>query len=62
MKFREYGEVEPITISSETESGLDKKIQEIGEVRDIIDLQFSTAYNHTTLDFLYSALLLVRKE
>lgn len=62
MKFREYGEVEPITISSETHYGLDEIIEKIGLKRDIIDLQFSTAFDHEKKVFLFSALLLVKKE
>ena len=62
MKFREYGEVEPITISSETHIGLDEMIEKIGLERDIIDLQFSTAFNHSEQVFMFSALLLVKKE
>jgi len=62
MKFREYGEVEPITISSGNHEGLDKKIEKIGQERDIIDLQFSTAFNHSKQVFMFSALLLVKKE
>lgn len=61
MKFREYGEVKPITISSNSEEGLDKKIAEIGEKQDIIDLQFACAYDNIFKEFTYSALLLVKE-
>ena len=62
MKFREYGEVKPLTITAETEQDLDKKIEETGEKSDIIDLQFATCYDSDKFTMYYSALLLVRKE
>ena len=62
MKFREYGEVEPMTISEMAEKLLDERIEKIGRERDIIDLQFATSYIPTENIILYSALLLVKKE
>ena len=62
MKFREYGEVEPMTVSEVTERLLDERIEQIGRERDIIDLQFATSYIPTENIILYSALLLVKKE
>ena len=62
MKFREYGEVEPMTVSEVTEKLLDERIEQIGAVRDIIDLQFSSVYVPDENIVVYSALLLVRKE
>lgn len=62
MKFREYGEVMPLTITEESEEQLDSKIEEIGKKSDIIDLQFATCYDSDKYQMYYSALLLVRKE
>ena len=45
MKFREYGEVKPLTIVAASSEELDKQIDFIGQKKDIIDLQFSTAYD-----------------
>lgn len=62
MKFREYGEVEPITITADSNKQLDKLIEKIGKKNDIIDLQFATSYDVDRYELVYSALLLVRKE
>lgn len=62
MKFREYGEVKPITISADSEIGLDREIEEIGKSDDIIDLQFATSYDKDRMIIVYSALLLVKVE
>lgn len=62
MKFREYGEVKPITISAESKNGLDIEIEKIGRLYDIIDLQFATSYDRGRTVIVYSALLLVKVE
>ena len=62
MKFREYGEVKPLTITSDSKQDLDMQIEEIGRKSDIIDLQFATCYDSDKYQMYYSALLLVRKE
>lgn len=62
MKFREYGEVKPITISTDSKIGLDKEIEKIGRLDDIIDLQFATSYDKDRMVIVYSALLLVKVE
>ena len=59
MKFREYGEVVPLTVTASTPRGLDMAIESIGQKRDVIDLQFSTTTKGDS-DVEYSALLLVR--
>jgi len=61
MKFREYGEVTPKTLTAETPQLLDQKIEQVGKAFDIIDLQFSTT-GHNTLNMVqFSALLLIRE-
>lgn len=62
MKFREYGEVKPITISTYSETELDWQIEKIGKSSDIIDLQFATSYDKDSMSIVYSALLLVKME
>ena len=62
MKFREYGEVKPITITATTKEGLDGQIEKIGKENDIIDLQFATSFDTTRWIIVYSALLLVKVE
>lgn len=62
MKFREYGEVKPVTISAESKIGLDIEIEKIGRLDDIIDLQFATSYDKKRMVVVYSALLLVKVE
>lgn len=57
MKFREYGNVFPKTISASNEAELDKKIEELGAMYNIIDLQFSTSQ-----DLGFSALLLIKEK
>lgn len=57
MKFREYGNVFPKTISASNEEELDKKIEELGAMYNIIDLQFSTSQ-----DLGFSALLLIKEK
>lgn len=57
MKFRDYGEVEPVIVAAKSPHGLCGKIDALGKKRDLIDLQYST----TTLDdggVEYSALAL----
>lgn len=61
MKFREYGEVKPMTITRYTPKGLDVAIEIIGSRYDIIDLQFSTAVRPIDGQVEYAALALVRK-
>lgn len=62
MKFREYDNVKPLTVSAPGPEALDKEIKKVAQTHDIIDLQFATntlggAITHYTL---YSALMLVR--
>lgn len=61
MKFREYGEVKPMTITVDDGSELDNKIEEIGSTHDIIDLQFAMATDGEGYVW-YSALLLVKEK
>ena len=61
MKFREYGEVQPMTIVRLTARGLDEAIEIVGKRYDIIDLQFSTAIRPIDGRTEYAALALVRK-
>lgn len=59
MNFREYGEVKPVTLVSDTPKGLDDAIEALGRKSDIIDLQFaSRTVKNATPE--YSALALVR--
>lgn len=60
MKFREYGDVEPLILVSGMATMLAAKIQEVGNEREIIDLQYSTTTLKTGA-VEYSALLLVGK-
>ncbi len=60
MKFREYGEVKPITICANFCRELDTKIEDVGKSYDIIDLQFSTCYDAYEEKVIFSALLLVK--
>lgn len=62
MKFREYDNVEPLTISAEGAKALDKEIKRVAQTHDIIDLQFATnTLSHRITQYtLYSALMLVR--
>lgn len=62
MKFREYDNLEPLTISAPDSKLLDAAIKEVAETNDIIDLQFATntVSNAFSSYTLYSALLLVR--
>lgn len=62
MKFREYGEVKPITITSKGPLDLDERIEEIGNEYDIIDLQFAISGKIEDDTILYSALLLVKEK
>lgn len=58
MKFREYKNVIPKTITAKSEEDLDKKIEELGSKYNIIDLQFSTCDNNV----MFSALLLIQEK
>lgn len=51
MKFREYGEVVPLTVTASTPRGLDMAIESIGQKRDVIDLQllFGARQKNSTL-------------
>lgn len=61
MKFREYGEVRPVTITADTAGELDSQIEELGSKHDIIDLQFAMATDGDGYVW-FSALLLVKEK
>ena len=62
MKFREYGEVEPVVITCPNSDLLEDEIEKIGNEKDIIDLQYSTGFDPREGIFWYSALLLVKEK
>lgn len=61
MKFREYDNLEPLTISAPDSKLLDAAIKEVAETNDIIDLQFATNTMQSIMGpyTVYSALLLI---
>lgn len=60
MKFREYGEVKPVTLVANTPEGLDRAIEALGIKYDIIDLQFAARTLAVDGEAEYSALALVK--
>lgn len=62
MKFREYDNVKPKVIVASMDVILESKIEEYEEKYDIIDLQFSSHYDHTNKRNCYCALLLIKEK
>lgn len=56
MKFREYEDLKPMTVSASSCEGLDTKLEALAEEYDFIDLQFAMTDNK------YSALALLKKK
>ena len=56
MKFREYEDLKPMTVSASSCEGLDTELETLAEEYDLIDLQFAMTDNK------YSALALLKKK
>ena len=56
MKFREYEDLKPMTVSASSCEGLDTELETLAEEYDFIDLQFDMTENK------YSALALLKKK
>lgn len=64
MKFREYGNLQPIVITVDSQDKLTQTIEDIALEHNIIDLQFSTDvinYYKKGQVIVYHALLLVEQ-
>lgn len=54
MNFRNYGGLEPVVVTAKTPKALERKLRELAEGGELVDLQYSTDGG------VYSALALVR--
>ena len=62
MKFREYTDVKPLILTASMDILLQDMIEDCDKKYDIIDLQFSSHYDHGTKLEKYCALLLVKEK